>query len=239
MTFGSLFSGIGGLDLGLERAGMKCRWQIEIDPFCQKVLAKHWPDVKRFGDIKNVKGEELERVDLIAGGFPCQSVSVSGRRLGDKDPRWLWPEFLRIVKTMSPSFVLIENVPGLRTKGLRDVLEGLANAGFDAEWGDLWASDFGAKHYRRRLFILAYSSNVGWQRRRGFESSRALLEPERCSSEYRWQGAIESRPFGVAYGISNRVERLKGIGNAVVPQVAEWIGRRILAVSDSVVSVAV
>lgn len=82
MTFGSLFAGIGGMDLGLERAGMECRWQVEIDPFCLRVLGKHWPGVPKFGDIHEVTGEKLERVDLIAGGFPCQDVSEVGSRIG-------------------------------------------------------------------------------------------------------------------------------------------------------------
>ena len=80
LRVGSLFSGIGGLDLGLERAGMEIRWQVEIDSFCQKVLAKHWPNVTRYGDVKEVTGRELESVDLICGGFPCQPVSVAGKR---------------------------------------------------------------------------------------------------------------------------------------------------------------
>ena len=97
MTFGSLFSGIGGMDLGLERAGMECRWQVEIDPFCNRVLEKHWPHVRRYGDIRTVGGE-LERVDLIAGGFPCQDVSIAGLKRGiakiGSSLRWC-PEYIR------------------------------------------------------------------------------------------------------------------------------------------------
>ena len=98
MTFGSLFSGIGGMDLGLERAGMECRWQVEIDPFCNRVLEKHWPHVRRYGDIRTF-GAELERVDLIAGGFPCQDVSIAGLKRGiTEDSRsGLWSEFARII----------------------------------------------------------------------------------------------------------------------------------------------
>ena len=91
MTFGSLFSGIGGLDLGLERSGMECRWQVENDDFANRVLAKHWPAVARYGDIRGLTGDELEPVDLICGGIPCQPVSVAGKRKGSADARWLLP----------------------------------------------------------------------------------------------------------------------------------------------------
>ena len=106
MTFGSLFAGIGGLDLGLERAGMECRWQVEIDEFCRKVLAKHWPEVPKYGDIGKLTGEELEPVDLICGGFPCQDLSQAGRRAGlEGDRSGLWFEFARIVGVLRPRWV--------------------------------------------------------------------------------------------------------------------------------------
>ena len=100
-TFGSLFAGIGGLDLGLERAGWRCRWQVELDPFCERVLAKHWPDVRRYGDIRSV-GADLAPVELICGGFPCQPVSHAGKRRAQADARWLWPEFARVVRAVRP-----------------------------------------------------------------------------------------------------------------------------------------
>src|SRR6266487_3849645 len=101
MRFGSLFSGIGGLDLGLERAGMECRWQVEIDPYCQAVLRKHWPGVPKYEDVRTIS-DELERVDLVCGGFPCQPVSLAGRRRGAADERWLWPEFARLLRVLRP-----------------------------------------------------------------------------------------------------------------------------------------
>ena len=98
MRFGSLFAGIGGMDLGLERAGMECAWQVEIDPYCQKVLAKHWPDVQRFGDIKDCGAHNLEPVDLICGGFPCQDISLAGKGAGIEGERsGLWSEYHRII----------------------------------------------------------------------------------------------------------------------------------------------
>jgi len=142
LSVGSLFSGIGGIDLGLERAGMKIAWQVEIDEFCLKVLRKHWPEVPKYGDIRKIDPKELEPVDLIAGGFPCQPVSIAGKKLAQKDERWLWPEFARIIRMVRPKYVLVENVPGLLIRGMGNVLGNLAALGYDAEWFVLPASTF-------------------------------------------------------------------------------------------------
>lgn len=155
MLIGSLFSGIGGLELGLERAGLgRVAWQCEMDPYCRAVLARHWPDAARYDDVRSIDGSAA-RVDVVCGGFPCQPVSVAGRRLAQADERWLWPEFARVARELRPAVVVVENVPGLRSAGLRDVLADLAALGFDAEWSTLAASDTGAPHIRRRLFIVA------------------------------------------------------------------------------------
>ena len=115
MTVGSLFSGIGGMDLGLERAGMTVRWQVEKDDWRRRVLAKHWPNVKRYEDVTTLTGEELAPVDLICGGFPCQPVSHAGQQKGLNDDRWLWPHFARLLGVLRPRYALVENVPGLFT----------------------------------------------------------------------------------------------------------------------------
>lgn len=158
MTVGSLFSGIAGLERGIERAnpGARVIWQAEANPYCRRVLARHYPGVRCYEDVRHVD-ERAERPDVICGGFPCQPVSLAGKRLGKEDPRWLWPEFARIVACLRPSAVFIENVPGLRTTGLRDVLADLARLGFDAEWDYFTAAETGAPHIRRRLFLLAYA----------------------------------------------------------------------------------
>jgi len=225
MTFGSLFSGIGGLDLGLERAGMECRWQVEISEFCRRVLAKHWPGVKRYGDIRELSGGELEPVDLIAGGFPCQDVSHAGPRVGIDGPRsGLWSEMARLVRELRPHYVLVENVPGLADRGLGRVLGDLAGLGFDAEWKVLPACAFGAPHPRERMFILAYPEGEQPGQLRRLQCSPESL-PQR---NVHWS---EPEPpcERVAYGIPDGLDRLVSLGNAVVPQVAEWIGRRIVA----------
>jgi len=155
LTVGSLFSGIGGLDLGLEWLGFEVRWQVEIDPFCQKVLAHHWPDVRRFDDVKTIDPTDLEAVDVLVGGYPCQPFSYSGNRQGENDPRHLWPDVVRILRAIRPRYALFENVPGHLSLGFDRVLCDLHESGFDAEWDHIPAAAVGAPHRRDRLFIIA------------------------------------------------------------------------------------
>ena len=158
LTFGSLFAGIGGFDLGFERAGMKCKWQVEIDEYARRVLEKHWPDVPRYEDIKTIT--ELPYVDVVCGGFPCQDISVAGKGKGIIEGKRssLWFEMLRIIRLVGPKYVVVENVPALYQRGLDVVLKGLAESGYDAEWNCLRASDVGAPHRRERMFIIAYAN---------------------------------------------------------------------------------
>lgn len=225
MTFGSLFSGIGGMDLGLERAGMECRWQVEIDEFCQKVLEKHWPGVKRYGDIRQLDFSELETVDLIAGGFPCQDVSHVGKRTGIDGARsGLWASMALAIYHIRPKYALVENVPGLLDRGIERVLRDLAGLGFDAEWTVLSACTFGAPHPRERVFILAYPASERPGQLRRLECSPESL-PQR---NLHW-AEREPKCERVVNGVADGLDRLTAIGNAVVPQVAEWIGRRIMS----------
>jgi DNA (cytosine-5)-methyltransferase 1 len=249
MTVGSLFSGIGGLDLGLERAGFEVKWQIENNPYCQRVLAKHWPDVKRYGDITTVTGYELAPVDMICGGFPCQPVSQAGHMKGTDDDRWLWPEFRRIVGVLRPRLIFVENVPGLLTvnngHAFGDILGDLAQLRFNAEWQMLRASDLGAPHIRERIFIIGTNQDVADTKRdtagRTHGSTRGGGDQGRegaCLSEWDTMGrnasdssrfwSVEPDVGRVAHGIPKRMDRLRGLGNAVVPQCAEYIGRSIL-----------
>ncbi len=245
MRFGSLFAGIGGMDLGLERAGMQCIWRVEIDDYCGCVLEKHWPDIHRYGDVKDVGKHNLETPDLICGGFPCQPVSLAGKRKAQADPRWLWPEFARVVDELRPRYVLVENVPGLYIAGGSEVLADLASLGYDAEWDAIPAAAVGAPHLRYRIFIVAYASWLVEQSRTGdtvcnttisglsnrtkeqMGKSRTHEKPERSD----WW-SVEPNVGRVAHGVPSRVDRLRGLGNAVVPQVAEWIGRRIMEYND-------
>lgn len=234
MTFGSLFAGIGGMDLGLERAGMECRWQVEIDPFCRKVLAKHWPNVKRYEDVRTVDWRQVERVDFLCGGFPCQPVSLVGLRRGRDDERWLWPYFRSAIAILRPRHALIENVPGLLSRGMGEVLGDLAASGYVAEWSIVSACALGAPHTRERLFIVAHADQTRRQNSEGRAGSETCCDERQGFDSHAgrdvrvaaWSGAPVVP--GVADGFPGWMDRNGGLGNAVVPQVAEWIGRRIL-----------
>lgn len=164
MRIGSLFSGgCGGLDLGLERAGVgHVVWQCEIDPAARRNLARHWPGVKQYTDVMEMNHGNTERVDVICGGFPCVDLSYAGKGTGLAGTRsGLWYEYLRIVRELRPRYVVLENVSALVSRGLDAVLGGLAKAGYNAVWFTLRASDVGAPHQRERLFIVAYADRQG------------------------------------------------------------------------------
>jgi len=166
LTVGSLFSGIGGLDLGFERAGFRVVWQCERDPFCRAVLAKHWPGVPCLEDVHDVSAGSVPGVDVLIGGFPCQPVSCAGKRRGHNDERWLWPEMFRIVREMRPGWICAENVHGLRTLGADRVIEDLESEGY-AVWPlVVGADDVGAPHRRKRVFIVAHHARVPEQQKR-------------------------------------------------------------------------
>lgn len=160
LTFGSLFAGIGGFDLGLERAGMSCVWQVEIDDYASKVLAKHWPKVQREKDIKECSAKNLKAVDLICGGFPCQDISQAGRGAGlAGEKSGLWFEMLRVIGDLQPRWVLVENVSAFAQRGLSTAVSGLSEIGYDCEWSVVSAQDVGAPHIRRRLWLIGRHTN--------------------------------------------------------------------------------
>ena len=243
MTFGSLFAGIGGFDLGFERAGMECKWQVEIDPYCQRVLAKHWPHVRRHDDIRTFPPTDPDewRVDVICGGFPCQDVSRANHRATGLDGArsGLWMEFSRVVRLLRPRYVIVENSPELTYRGLATILGDLAACWFDAEWAPISASSVGAPHTRQRIFVVAYAnSEPGRQAHQAAMPKRAHWPPRNNAGGGSWNGraaihrmVLESDVLRMANGIPNRVDRLSGLGNAVVPQVAQWIGERIVQCS--------
>lgn len=235
LTFISLFSGIGGLDLGLERAGMTCVAQVEIDDYASKVLAKHWPDVIRFRDVRDCGAHNLPPADLICGGFPCQDISYAGKGAGLSGARsGLWYEFARIICEVRPRYVLVENVAALLTRGLSDVLSTLASFGYDAEWSIVSACAMGAPHTRERLFLVAYSDSLRCKqvvksvfRRADNKGSTDTIEHSYITTGRAWWKS-EPAICRVADGVPARVERLRGLGNAVVPQVAQFIGECIM-----------
>jgi DNA (cytosine-5)-methyltransferase 1 len=270
-----LFSGIGGFSLGLERAGMRTVAFCEIDPYCQRVLRRHWPDVPVYRDVRELTGAKLAAdayrwrqseqsqcngqshhngaslgddalgldIDLICGGFPCQDISVAGKGAGIGGERsGLWSEYARIIGEVRPRYVIVENVSALLGRGLERVLGDLAALGFDAEWHCIPASAVGAPHRRDRVWIVAYSHGAEW----GPLSSACerLARPDSLSQRQEGSGGPE--PSGedvanadgwwcaepnvgrVAHGVPARVDRLRSLGNAVVPQIPEIIGRAIM-----------
>ena len=324
ITFGSLFAGIGGIDLGFERCGMECRWQVEINDYAQKVLAKHWPAVHRERDIRECSARSLDWVDVIAGGFPCQDISYAGLGAGlDGERSGLFFEAIRLVRELQPRAVVLENVAALLTRGLDRVLGTLAEIGYDAQWHCIPAAYVGAPHIRDRVFAIGFLSNPisagAWNQSRedcGQErESSGTREPEALRQIHRKAGpgrpesvcedvsdtrcklresrtskrprsdpqakrgsaanddkrcgenvadtdehiscqerlqrsrkllrvsgdtqedfrrglsgnwAVEPDVGRVAHGIPARVDRLRGLGNAVVPQVAELVGKMVL-----------
>ena len=235
LTVGSLFSGIGGLDLGLERAGMRVIWQSEIDPYACKVLGKHWPEVVNHGNIKEINWDEIKRPDVICGGYPCQPFSTAGKRRGEEDPRHLWPWVREAISRLRPRYAILENVRGHLSLGGLSVIGELASIGYDAEWQIVSAASMGAPHKRDRLVIVAYP-----QRKRdgehGFADDIAKAgglrvfdagRKERYERGQWWQAQPDM--VRVAYGVPNRVDRLRGLGNAVVPQVAQFIGELVIS----------
>jgi DNA (cytosine-5)-methyltransferase 1 len=241
VSVGSLFSGIGGMDKGLERAGMDIRWQVEIDPFCQRVLGKYWPKLLVHDDIRTFEG--MEPVDVLCGGFPCQDVSVAGKRKGmDGERSSLWSEFARLIGSLEPQWIMVENVRGLLSvdsgQFFSGILRFLAASGYDATWKVLRASDFGALHRRERVFLVA---NRDSERIKGFWSL-----PIHRVQEFSWCENVRGladllrrpdlpEPLICRMG-DGASARLDAIGNSVVPAMAEYVGRCIMAAEDTACS---
>lgn len=231
VTVGSLFSGIGGLDLGLERAGMAVLWQSEIDPYARRVLAKHWPHVPNLGDITAIEWSSVERVDLICGGYPCPAFSqvARGRNVAPN----LWPWMFAAIAALRPRYVLLENVAAHLGRGFISTLADLDAIGFDAEWATLTACAFGAPHTRRRLFVLAYPHGESESVLTVDEEVARVCPPASPDRDGWLPTADDVRADD---GVPHRLDRDRALGNAVVPQIAEWIGRRVMSLSDGEVA---
>jgi DNA (cytosine-5)-methyltransferase 1 len=269
-----LFSGIGAFSLGLERAGMQVVAFCEIDQFCRRVLAKHWPEVPCYDDVRTLTANRLRAdgigVNVICGGFPCQDISVAGRGAGLAGERsGLWSEFARLIGEIRPRYAIVENVAALLGRGLGDVLGDLAALGYDAEWHCIPAAAVGAPHRRDRVWIVAYapvmfsdgrdhytrSSSRGTQQvpqpgncsgyadmanagikglsppEHAFLSGAWWREERRAVAERGWWRA-EPDVGRVAHGVASRVDRLRGLGNSLVPQIPELIGRAIMGITQ-------
>ena len=272
-----LFSGIGGFSLGLERTGgFETVAFCEIDEYCRKVLAKHWPDVPCFQDVRKLTRKDIDGpIDLICGGYPCQPFSTAGKRQGEKDDRHLWPEVSRLLDEFRPSWFVGENVAGHISMGLDDVLSDLEAKGYSVQSFIIPACAVNAPHRRDRVWVLAYAECCGRREQlRTNPQGQSLPETKRKESSFRSGSSRETLPYAhshglqvgneqegcgpsrkgkkertelsrgnattrdqwkvepnvgrVANGVPSRVDRLKSLGNAVVPQVVEMLGYAIL-----------
>ena len=300
MKMGSLFSGIGGLELGLERAipSLQTVWQVEKEPFCRSVLERHWPNTKRYNNVLHVGAHNLEPVDVICAGFPCQSISIAGNMEGleNEEKSGLWWQVHRLVSEFQSighaPILVLENVANIIRVGGTDVVGSLTAIGYDIEWTIISAAQCGAPHLRRRWFAVAYPSTIGYylrnelavadtnsigcrtssdterehqhrvhregdttqgeqqrsERKFGIGedshastntiSTRTQVQTEGqqpskqmfgSTSKTQWQGFPTQSPVCRRDdGIPNRVDRLRALGNAVVPQCAEWVGQQIV-----------
>lgn len=228
-----LFSGIGGFSLGLERAGMRTVAFCEIDPYCRAVISKRWPGVPIFNDVTKLTAADVGAIDVICGGFPCQDISEAGKGAGITGERsGLWVEYARLIGELRPSYAIVENVAALLGRGLDVVLGDLAEIGYDAEWHCIPASAAGAPHERDRIWIVSYPDSSGHERQ-GRSVPRGWGQPARnaLSNVRSWQATprISRRDDG----LSNWSQRVESLGNAVVPQIPEIIGRAIMITAST------
>ena len=261
-----LFSGIGGFSLAARWNGIKTVVFCEQDKFCQKVLSKHWPEVPIVSDIRDFDGAKWAGAFILTGGFPCQPFSCAGKRRGQEDERFLWPEMLRVISEARPTWVIGENVGGFINMGLDDCIFGLENKGYEVQAFVIPACAVNAPHRRDRVWIVAHNGSERAERKpkndenksrraedraeccgnyfnatdadpAGLqigEMQRGNIQPERKATfRESWNenwSEVAARLCGVDARVSNRVDRLKSLGNAVVPQIPYLIMKSILGV---------
>jgi DNA (cytosine-5)-methyltransferase 1 len=232
-----LFSGIGGFSLGLERAGMRTVAFCEIEPGRRRLLARHWPNIPCYEDVRELTAVRLAAdgisVDVICGGFPCQDISQAGKREGiDGQRSGLWSEYARLVRELRPRFIIVENVSDLLHRGLGRVLGDLAEDGYDAEWSCISASFVGLPQSRTRVWIVAYPNRGGCpsddERVTGRPRYFGWLDDDRLGEAQAAAQACAARAWRSDDGVRGWVDRMSGLGNAVVPQIPEAIGRAIM-----------
>lgn len=234
-----LFSGIGGLALGLKRAGFQTTAFCEAEPYCRHVLERHWPGVACYDDVRTLTADRLRAdgisVDAIAGGFPCQDISYAGFGAGLEGARsGLFFEYARLIRELGPDVAIVENVSALLDRGMGAVLGTLSDLGYHAIWDTVSACSVGHPHMRRRVFIVAYAHRLdGWERfrdsfAREYRALQTLDRFEGARSRQRARLANPSELYGGADGLPYGMERNRAIGNAVAPDVAETIGTAIM-----------
>jgi DNA (cytosine-5)-methyltransferase 1 len=235
----SLFSGVGGIDLAAEAAGTRTVAMCEKDPFCREVLRKHWPGIPIFGDIKELRGDDIgSPIDVVHGGFPCQPFSSAGKRRAAADPRFLWPDFMRLVRELRPSWVIGENVDGIVRSGLDGVLRDLESGGYACRAFSIPAGAVCAPHKRGRIFVVAHADCDGLQggEHEGSDGRIAVsrLPGQRPAKLFTPAGGFPRRDdlpapriCRAGDGIPDRTHRLRALGNACVPAQIYMIFRAI------------
>jgi DNA (cytosine-5)-methyltransferase 1 len=238
MKLGSLFSGGGLGDFGFMAAGMEIAWQCEIDEYCQKILALRYPESKKYRDIKTLKGSDLEQVDIITGGFPCQPFSVAGKQMGKTDDRFLWPQMLRIITECKPRWIIGENVAGSVDMAIEDVCIDLGMQGYEC-WPVVFpAHALGAYHRRDRVWIIAYSHGgllqgaLSKHRKDDGEDSRTSDTVRSFFTEPQFKRWGDYRGIRKADGTTNKIHRLKMLGNGQVPTCTYVIGKMIMEIEN-------
>lgn len=221
-----LFSGIGGFALAARWMGWETVGFCEIEPYAQKVLRKHWPEVPIYDDVKELRGDDCGPVDIITGGFPCQDISYAGKGAGINGERsGLWTELARLIGEIRPRYAVLENVAALLSRGLDRVTGDLAQIGYDAEWEVIPAAGVGAGHIRERVWISAYPCGNRLQGR--LLGAETFGRQETLVDKHVWNDIPTPRGLGSRNGVSDYVDRIRGLGNAIVPQVAYLIFRAI------------
>jgi len=234
MNVGSLFSGIGGIELGFHRHGFQTKWFVERQPYAAAVLKKRFPGIPVFGEIADIDFGALPKVDVLVGGFPCQDASIAkknGRGIsGPKTGQWRY--FKEAIRTIRPKFALLENVPNLLKRGFEQVLADLAEIGYDAQWQVVSAGCLGYPHRRERLFVLAYPA--GFRRLEKVQSKPATkpylkhVTISQTTMEAWCDQLLGSPLLGADDGFPTRVDETRCLGNAVIPDVAELFAKEIL-----------
>jgi DNA (cytosine-5)-methyltransferase 1 len=252
-TVGSLFSGIGLLDLGLEQAGMKTVWQVEYDDWARQKLTENFPHTEKFKDVREVGKHNLKTVDIICGGFPCQKISkLNPNKYSLDESLELWFEQFRIISELLPKIALVENSADLIRRGLWRILSDLASIGYDAEWQTIRASDTGLPHKRARLFLIAYPESVRRRPHRRVYTSNLekLFERHNYIPPVNRQTGLYLEANGNLYPeipehlrmddgrtfeLSEIKRAVKGYGNGVAVPVARWIGEQILRFDSEII----
>jgi DNA (cytosine-5)-methyltransferase 1 len=256
LNYIDLFHGIGGFALGAYWAGMKFENHFcsDIEPYAQNLYKLRFPESIQLGDITKINTEVLKQYGtewIITGGFPCQDISIAGKGAGITGARsGLWFEYWRIIRDLRPRFAIMENVGALTFRGLDAVLGSLSEIGYNAEWQDIRASDMGAPHKRERIWIVAYSEQMRQQycEHEGWPRCQEGIFEGNCQdvadtglqrqTEHEEQTAVgwwstEPAVGRLVNGLSGRVDRLKGLGNSIVPQIAELLFNQIKSVATS------